>query len=212
MKRQPDDERFPESGELCRGEIVDRILRAGAYSTLGLALIAPNIVMALDKPLKQLDNSLDKRARRREVMRTVYYMKSRGYLVGEYEHGLELTAKAMRRLAKMQLNEAAICPVPVWDRSWRIIVYDIPQGSKAARQFIAAYLRRIGCFQLQKSTWITPFDCRESVEAVGVHTQCTQYITYFEAHYLANESVILRRFAKKYPATNFFSVTNSSEK
>ena len=77
--------------------------------------------------------------------------KSRGYLAGEYEHGLELTAKAVRRLAKIQLNEAAIYPTPVWDHNWRIIVYDIPQDRKAARQFIAAYLRRIGVFSYRKA-------------------------------------------------------------
>ncbi len=194
---------FPEAKGLRRSAIVDGVLRVIAYSSSASAIVAPNIVMALDKPLAKLDATLDARKRTREVMRAIYYMKSRGYLAGDYEHGLELTAKAKRRLRRIDLENAAIVPSKRWDHVWRIVIYDIPEVRAGARQMVASYLRNIGCFQLQKSTWITPFECREAIEAIAMHAECEEYITYFEASYIANERVLIQRFAKKYPATIF---------
>lgn len=194
----------PELASLRRSDLVDGILSAATtIGVLSAGLIAPNIVQALDTPLKKLDKSFSKRRRKREIMKTVYYMKSRGYLAGDYEHGLQLTDKARQRLKKVQQQSAIIVSPEQWDSVWRIVIYDIPETHRSGRIMLAAALRRIGCFQLQKSTWISPFDCRDIVAAISAEYGIDQYVTYLEARYLDNPKPLIRRFAKKYPATKF---------
>lgn len=167
------------------------------------AFVLPNILIALDKPLRKLYETLDERERQRKLQEAVYYMKSRGYLAGDYEHGLQLTDKARKRLAKAELNNLIVPSVPIWDHFWRIVLYDIPETSKSLRNAFHAQLRSIGCFQLQRSVWITPFPCRDIVAALATQYDLDTFVTYFEARNLDNEQAMLQYFRKKYPETKF---------
>lgn len=194
----------PEVASLQRAALVDGVMRFASHAAMiGVALVMPNILQALDKSLSRLDASLDKRARHREVLKTVYYMKANGYLAGDYEHGLQLTAKAKRRLGRTDLRRVAISPVPAWDGIWRIVLYDIPEKHRAGRQEFTRLLRSAGCFQLQKSAWITPFECRDDICTLTAACDIDKYVTYLEVAHLDNAIALLRRFQRKYPMVNF---------
>lgn len=185
-------------------QLVDDVVRFMAISGLVTStVLAPNIIIALHKPMRKLYKMLDRRQREREAWRVVYYMKSQGYLAGEYDFGLQLTKKALRRLRRIQLDDLIITPLRRWDKFWRIISYDIPEEKRAARNAFGNRLRQMGCFQLQRSVWISPFPCREQVEAVAAYYETDQFVTYFEARNLDNEAILCRRFSKKYPVTKF---------
>lgn len=193
-----------ETKQLDTAKIIDEIIKVGATTgTVASAFIAPNIVIALEKPLKKLYKHLDQRERKREAMRIIYSMKQRGYLAGDYEHGLKLTQKAKERYRKIQLDEITIHPTNVWDSVWRLVLYDIPEDHRVARIRLTSLLRNAGCFQLQKSAWITPFPCRNEVQQLTGYFDINQYVSYLEVVHLDNQQVLLRRFAEKYPSTNF---------
>lgn len=185
-------------------KIIDEIIRFGAFSSsLTASLIAPKLMQALDTPLRKLFYKLDDREREREIQRVVRYMKQQGLLAGSYEHGLQLTEKARRRLAKADFENLHVEPRDIWDKRWRIIIYDIPEHQKTARDALGHHLLRFGCFQLQKSTWITPFPCREAIAILCAHYRVDQCATYFEALNLNNEAALIARFKHKYPTTRF---------
>lgn len=185
-------------------KLIDELIRFGAFGVaLSAAVVAPNIMQALDGPLRKLFDRLDAREKEREIQRVIRYMKQQGLLAGSYEHGLQLTEKARKRLAKADFESLRVEPQITWDKRWRIIIYDIPEDHKSARNALAGRLRSFGCFQLQKSTWITPFPCRDGVATLAAHYDVDENITYFEAINLDNEKVLKKRFQKKYPATQF---------
>ena len=185
-------------------KIVDEILRyAVGGGVLAIGLFVPNIMIALRKPLNTLLHTLDDREKEREVRRIITNLKSQGYLAGEYEHGLQVTEKAKQRLAKNLIANLRLQPQNVWDKKWRIIIYDIPEKHQLARQSLVVKLHRYGCFQLQKSTWITPFPCRDDIIALTSYYDVQQYVSYFEAINLDNDTPLIARFRKKYPNTAF---------
>ena len=190
------------------GKIVDEIIRYGAFGALvTTGLVAPGVLRAFDKPFKKLLKNLDQReherAVRRETQRVIRYMKQQGYLAGDYEHGLQVTEKARRRLAKHEFRDKSVASMQKWDHKWRIITYDIPEDQRSARDALSAQLRRYGCFQLQKSTWITPFPCRDDIAYIATHHGVDPFVTYFEAINLDNDTALIARFKKRYPETNF---------
>ena len=185
-------------------KIIDEILLFGVTGTaLAGGLLAPNLLIALDKPLRKFWKHLDQREKERELQRVIYGMKAHGYLAGEYEHGLQLTQKAKDRLLQIEFDSLAVEPQSVWDKQWRIVIYDIPEARKAARNALTEKLRIYGCFQLQKSTWITPFPCRKDIAAIAANYDVDSYVTYFEATNLDNAAPLIKRFQKKYPHTKF---------
>ena len=189
-------------------KVVDEIIRYGAFGALVTAgLVAPNIVQVLGKPFTVLINNLDQRDAerrvRKEAQRVIRYMKQQGLLAGDYEHGLQVTAKARKRLEKTQFRDMKVAPPEEWDKLWRVILYDVPEDQKNARDAFGHQLLRYGCFQLQKSVWVIPFACRKDIVFMAAYFGIDTYITYFEAIYLDNARPLINRFKKKYPETKF---------
>lgn len=184
--------------------IVDRVLEFGLSAGLiASSFVLPNILIAFDKPMRTLYKTMDRRERERELRRIVYYMKEKGYLVGEYEHGLQLTDKAKHRLAQSTIRNLKIKALKTWDKKWRIIIYDIPVEKNDARQALQEKLRRYGCFELQRSVLITPFPCLQDIRQMAAYFDVADEVTYFEAIEIANPEPLIRRFAHKYPETKF---------
>lgn len=185
-------------------KVVDLVIKIGCTSTyITAGFVAPNLLQVLDKPMRNLYASLDKRARDREAMRIIRNMKAQGYLTGDYEHSLRLTPKAKKRYERIVLDSLTITQPEIWDKKWRIIMYDIPQKQATSRQAFGRKLREIGCHQLQKSVWITPFPCLETIEAISAHYDIADNVSYFDTSSINNQSIVVDRFNKQYPDTMF---------
>jgi hypothetical protein len=53
-----------------------------------------------------------------------------------------------------------------WNGIWLGIIFDIPEANRRERSFLRRELRHIGCRELQKSVWITPFDIEKELRAL----------------------------------------------
>ncbi|MEK9196257.1 MAG: hypothetical protein AAB914_02705 [Patescibacteria group bacterium] len=185
-------------------QILDHVLKfVITTSALGSAVLAPNIVVAIDKPLQKYYKNFDKRQREREAKRIIYYMKSQGYLVGEYEHGITITHKGKLRQATNNFGNLKIGTVHKWDKKWRIVMYDIPEKQGSGRRALTGKLRSLGFFQLQKSAWIHPLPCPEIVEEICSAYGVNKYVSYIEASHIDNDIVLIKRFQKLLPKTKF---------
>ncbi len=51
-----------------------------------------------------------------------------------------------------------------WDGKWRIILFDIPDYNKKAREALRAKLKEFRCYPLQKSVYITPWQCSDEID------------------------------------------------
>jgi DNA-binding transcriptional regulator PaaX len=185
-------------------KIVDEILRYSiGTAVLITGVTLPGLMIGLDKPLDIFLKHLDKRERQREVRRILKYMKAKGLLCGEYEHGLQLTDKARKRLQRILLDDIKIAPTDTWSRKWYIVFYDIPEEKKHARNAFCAQLRQAGFILLQRSTLISPFPCRSEVATIAAHYEVDTFITYIEATYIDNAAPLIKRFQHKFPQTKF---------
>lgn len=168
-----------------------------AGGTITAAIAAPNIVQVFDKPLYKLFKNLDKRARDREIRRVVHYMKQGGlihYNSRDYEHGIELTKAGKQYLKRRELTTLAIEKPDIWDKKWRLILFDIPENRRSHRQAFTARLRRLNFQQLQYSVWIHPFPCRPIIEAVTETNNIRQFVTYVETEHIDNEKELRNKF------------------
>jgi hypothetical protein len=191
---------------------IDDVIRFGVVAaTTGAVILAPSIMIALDKPLSKLLTHLNRRddelSRQREVKRVISYMKSQGYLAGDYEHGLQVTAKAKKRLAS---REAALTAQPpaVWDKKWRIIMYDIPNTHTSARHEIRRKLRAYGCFHLQRSVLITPFACFDDVAHLRPYLRRRKIRHVFRNQHARQRQTVAATFCTKI-SRNAFQITGT---
>ncbi len=51
-----------------------------------------------------------------------------------------------------------------WDKKWRVVLFDIPEDERGARDAFRIHLTHMGFYGLQKSAAIYPFDCKNAID------------------------------------------------
>lgn len=80
---------------------------------------------------------------------------------------ITLTKAGKQKTLAYELDSLTLKKPERWDGKWRLIFFDIPQASKAARDALREKLRDLNFYQLQKSVHITPYPCEEEVDFIA---------------------------------------------
>lgn len=179
-------------------EIVDGLLKfllaGGAITT---SVVAPNALIALDKPLRFALKKFDARSRERELKRILNYMKRKGFInTAGYEHGITITPEGRKRITKVNFEKMTIPRSNKWDKNWRLVFFDIPESKRNERKAFIVKLRKLGFRPLQRSTWIYPFPCRREIEMVTLQYKIEQYVSYIETSFIDNQKVLVKAFSQ----------------
>ena len=66
-----------------------------------------------------------------------------------------LTENGKQRALEYKIDEMVIKTPKIWDREWRIVVFDIPEKYKRKREAMRQHLERLGFYKLQKISFLT---------------------------------------------------------
>lgn len=108
---------------------------------------------------------------------------------------ITLTDSGKKRILKYQLKDMSIKQPKRWDRKWRVVIFDIPEDHKNARDVMREKLKILGLYQLQKSVWVHPYRCKDEVDFVSHVYGVGRYLLYLETFYLENEEFLRERFS-----------------
>ena len=104
-----------------------------------------------------------------------YQLERAGYIKRSktVSSGYTLTKHGRRRALELLLRSQPRHVKP-WDGKWRVVVFDVPERRRAARDFLRRQLKLLGFRQLHKSVWVSPYDLsstfREFLREAGVLT------------------------------------------
>lgn len=79
---------------------------------------------------------------------------------------VELTRKGKKRFLALKIENIEIKKPKRWDGKWRIVVFDIPERYKTARDALRQKLKQLGFFRIQKSIWVYPFPCKDEIDFI----------------------------------------------
>lgn len=176
--------------------IIDGILKTLLTTgMIGAALIVPNSVQVLEKPVDKYFKRLDKKAQQRELRKVLYYMNRQGLIkTRNYEHGITITAAGRKRLESVNLALISINKPPKWDKKWRLVIFDIPEKHKVGRDSLTRKLKELGFYQLQRSVWIYPFPCRGEIKEITGIFGINNFVSYIETDHLNQQELLFKRF------------------
>ena len=102
------------------------------------------------------------------------------------------SAISVSEAGKTVVNRAALMalrpkPQKIWDRMWRLVLFDVPTHSKQSRDRFAGMLKALGFVHYQKSVFICPHPCEEELEAVAEYLGMTDYIDIVLANKITRE-------------------------
>lgn len=101
--------------------------------------------------------------RRMQFDRMRYYLTGRGFVQSTPKDGgafeLALTAKGKRRVLCDAFRDVQLEKPRKWDGYWRVVMFDIPNRYKWAREGFHAKLREMNFYPIQESVFVTPYPC-----------------------------------------------------
>lgn len=114
-----------------------------------------------------------------KISQTIYYLKKRKIISFAEENGkvaLTLTEKGKRRKLEYDLNNIVIPKPKAWDGRWQLLMFDIPESYKFARNALRWKLKNLGFIQFQKSVWIYPYHCENEIDFLAEHFLIARFI------------------------------------
>lgn len=175
-----------------RKRIQDIVIKSlFAATAIGLAVAAPNSVQLLRYVRKYVEDSpkLDRR-----ISQAMYRLMAKGLVVRDKDGRLALTAKGERLGATLDTDNRFLQKPLHWDGKWRIVIFDIWEKRRAARDRLRITLERNGFVKIQNSVWVYPYDCEELFAFLRTHLSLGQGILYIVAEEIENDAKLKKHF------------------
>jgi hypothetical protein len=93
---------------------------------------------------------------------------------------LEITNRGRREYLEYNIDTIKI-KQHEHDGKWRVVIFDIPEKIRLARDVLRDKLKELGFKQIQKSVWVSPYECQNEISFIGSVYGVEQYINYFVA-------------------------------
>jgi DNA-binding transcriptional regulator PaaX len=126
--------------------------------------------------------ALERAIRRLYENKLVDYKESRDGTVK-----IIINDKGKEKALAYKLDEMKVKIPKKWDSKWRIVIFDIPESFKKARNALRFHLKRLGFYQLQKSVFVLPYPCEDEIEFIVELYGVRPYVRQLLAHSLDNE-------------------------
>lgn len=153
----------------------------------------------LHRVVKQYFKDKDKNAAQRRARRLKELEKRKLLDFKERSDGsveIKLSHQGKELVRRYNLEDMKLKKPKQWDGKWRIVIYDIPTSKRKASSAFSAKMKSLGMYQLQRSVWVSPYDCLEEIEFLCSvfeidSNKCVSYITATE---ISNASEVKKFF------------------
>ncbi len=104
-----------------------------------------------------------------------------------------LTTKGKNYIESISLQQVGTTPKK-WDSKWRVVIFDIPQKRRAARDLLRNRLREFGFQQIQASVWVYPYECEEIIALIKTSFELGDEVLYMIVESLEGGSLLRKKF------------------
>jgi len=152
-------------------------------AAIGITLTSPVGTRAFFKELRRYlrekQEGHKKEYETRQLSQTLYYLKKRKLIkIKELNNGeikIELTEKGHKRKLQYDFENLKIKDGGEWDGKWRILMFDIPEQKRPARESLRDKLKKLGFVQFQRSVWLYPYPCENEIDFITEYYSIAKY-------------------------------------
>lgn len=149
-------------GVTIAGELLSYLYRKKDFSTI--VFDRPALYRYLIKELRKSNNK--DVLKKRSIQNTLYYLKDNGYISKNRLGGnirFEITNQGKKFAKHYEIFRSEKIRSKIWDKKWRVVLFDISAIKRQARDALRFMLKRLGFQQMQKSVWIIPYECNREI-------------------------------------------------
>jgi len=145
-----------------RSEIAKDLLKwlfisGGIYLSAG----SPHFYQNLQRDYKKW-----RKYKKKQLHNVFYNFQKNGYIEIDWQGKqmyMSLTKEGKKKANWLQVDELKIKKPRKWDKRWRIVMFDVSEKNKFKREVFRGKLKELDFYELQKSVWITPFNCLDEI-------------------------------------------------
>lgn len=108
-----------------------------------------------------------------------------------------LTEAGKKKALEYNIDKIDIKIPSQWDRKWRIVFFDIPEKTRQARDALRSKLKELGFYEMQKSVFVFPFECRDEIDFIVEFFNIRPFVRYAEMINPTNEAQLKIHFDLK---------------
>jgi hypothetical protein len=108
-----------------------------------------------------------------------------------------ITERGLSRIIKADIENLKFPKHKKWDGKWRIVLFDIPESHKPARDALKNKLKDLGFKQLQKSAYIYPYECLDEIEKIRCFYNIRPYTFLITASHIEGDKKLKQIFKLK---------------
>lgn len=169
---------------------------AGIAGTVGVVVIAPNALQAIDYIARKVDKN------RRKSKRINEQIKNSGYFnikkISDNKYAIKLSNKGKLLNNLNEFYDFQIRPTTKWNKKWHIIMFDIPEAHRSTRDIIRTKIESLGMVLIQNSVYVYPYDVSEFVNITRlVFPHITKHLLSAELVKIDGEVQLLKAFKVK---------------
>lgn len=185
----------------------DRKRQIGSLQKKILILLAGGLSLALSQNprkqfriLKQMEHEWNKvrKDSLKRAIRSLY--ESKLVDVKEKSDGtveMIINRKGGQVFLMYKLDEIKFKIPKKWDGKWRIIIFDIPEKMKEARNALRFHLKKLGFYHFQKSAFVLPYHCEDEIDFLIEFYNLRQHVRQIIAEHIDNELHLKKIFGLK---------------
>jgi DNA-binding transcriptional regulator PaaX len=117
-----------------------------------------------------------------------FQQRAFGWSVRLSSHGEKLAEK-IHNAERIKIKKPE-----VWDKRWRIVIFDIWERRRGVRDKLRRALQKAGFYRVQHSVWVHPYDCGELISFLRADLKLGQGVLYIIADGIENDAKILEHF------------------
>lgn len=117
--------------------------------------------------------------------------------LGDGKVRIELSIRGKALVREYDLENMKLVKPKRWDELWRVVIYDIPTSQKKASNAFREKIRNLGLFQLQRSVWVSPYECLAEIEFIAsiFEIDINKCICYFTTRDIPHRKEIEKHFS-----------------
>ena len=164
---------------------------------ISIAVLAPNALQMLRLFKKKQRNKKSLVRIPYDVNATITRLEKEGCLsYKKTSEGIfvEMTEKGLRRLKKSHTRQSFAHDNLKWDGKWRVVVFDVEEKKRFARDKLRRELQLFGFKRLQNSVWVFPYDCEDLVTLLKTDQKLWKNVLYMVVDKVENDEYLQKLF------------------
>jgi DNA-binding PadR family transcriptional regulator len=189
LTKQIDRELFDK--KYATAKTVLKLVGAGVF--LAASIAVPNLPLAL-KPFLSREDDYEawKRFNIRYLKRTLKRLENQKLVeIGEEEGAqvVKITSVGKRKILKFAIDELKIEKPKSWDRTWRMVSYDIPKNQEGVRKVFREYLKVWRFYPFHESLFLHAYPCEKQVEFLREYLGIGEHVRIIQVYKIENDKL-----------------------